>query len=78
MATLLLIEHENGTVRDASLKAVTAAVQIGGPLHALAFVAKTLWFYTLTRRRPARIGLAVRAWRDALRGDFTGHRRFIR
>jgi electron transfer flavoprotein alpha subunit len=35
MATLLLIEHENGAVRDASLKAVTAAVQLGGPLHAL-------------------------------------------
>jgi len=46
--------------------------------HALAFVAKTLWFYTLTRRDPGRIRLSVRAWRDALRGDFTGHRRFLK
>ncbi|MBX9932270.1 MAG: FAD-binding protein [Methylobacterium sp.] len=35
MAILLLIEHENGAVRDASLKAVTAARDIGGPIHAL-------------------------------------------
>jgi rhamnopyranosyl-N-acetylglucosaminyl-diphospho-decaprenol beta-1,3/1,4-galactofuranosyltransferase len=48
-----------------------------GSLHALAFVAKTLWFYTFTRRDPARIRLSARAWRDALRGDFTGHERFL-
>ncbi|WP_336485548.1 electron transfer flavoprotein subunit alpha/FixB family protein [Methylobacterium nigriterrae] len=35
MATLLYIEHESGTVKDASLKALTAAQQIGGPIHAL-------------------------------------------
>jgi electron transfer flavoprotein alpha subunit len=35
MATLLLIEHENGAVRDASRKALSAAVQLGGPVHAL-------------------------------------------
>jgi electron transfer flavoprotein alpha subunit len=35
MATLLYIEHDNGAVRDASLKALTAAVQLGGPVHAL-------------------------------------------
>jgi rhamnopyranosyl-N-acetylglucosaminyl-diphospho-decaprenol beta-1,3/1,4-galactofuranosyltransferase len=45
--------------------------------HAAAFVAKTVWFYTFTRRDPARIRLSVDAWRAALRGDFTGHRRFL-
>jgi rhamnopyranosyl-N-acetylglucosaminyl-diphospho-decaprenol beta-1,3/1,4-galactofuranosyltransferase len=48
-----------------------------GPSHAAAFVGKTLWFYTFTRRDPGRIRLSFRAWRDALRGDFTGHRRFL-
>ena len=51
--------------------------EYAGTPHALAFVAKTLWFYTFTRRDPARIRLSVRAWRDALRGDFTGHERFL-
>lgn len=45
--------------------------------HALAFVAKTLWFYTVTRPRPGRIALSVRAWVAALRGDFTGHERYL-
>ncbi|WGL51525.1 glycosyltransferase family 2 protein [Nocardioides sp. BP30] len=45
--------------------------------HALAFVAKTLWFYTFTRREPRRLLLSVRAWWAALRGDFTGHRRYL-
>ena len=44
---------------------------------ALAFVAKTAWFYTFTRPSAGRILLSVRAWRAALRGDFTGHRRFL-
>jgi rhamnopyranosyl-N-acetylglucosaminyl-diphospho-decaprenol beta-1,3/1,4-galactofuranosyltransferase len=52
--------------------------EYGGRLHAAAFVAKTLWFYTFTRRDPARIRLSVDAWRAARRGDFTGHRRFLR
>jgi rhamnopyranosyl-N-acetylglucosaminyl-diphospho-decaprenol beta-1,3/1,4-galactofuranosyltransferase len=51
--------------------------EYGGRLHAAAFVAKTLWFYTFTRRDPGRIRLSVRAWRDARRGDFTGHRRYL-
>ncbi|MBO0846202.1 MAG: glycosyltransferase family 2 protein [Nocardioides sp.] len=51
--------------------------EYGGTLHAAAFVAKTVWFYTFTRRDPGRIRLSVRAWRDALRGDFTGHRRYL-
>jgi rhamnopyranosyl-N-acetylglucosaminyl-diphospho-decaprenol beta-1,3/1,4-galactofuranosyltransferase len=45
--------------------------------HALAFVAKTLWFYTFTRRDAGRIALSARAWTAALRGDFTGHRRYL-
>jgi rhamnopyranosyl-N-acetylglucosaminyl-diphospho-decaprenol beta-1,3/1,4-galactofuranosyltransferase len=51
--------------------------EYGGNLHALAFVAKTLWFYSFTRRDLGRIRLSVRAWRDALRGDFTGHERYV-
>ena len=51
--------------------------EYGGRLHAAAFVAKTLWFYTFTRRDPARIRLSIDAWRAARRGDFTGHRRFL-
>ena len=51
--------------------------EYGGRVHAAAFVAKTLWFYTFTRRDPARIRLSVDAWRAARRGDFTGHRRFL-
>jgi rhamnopyranosyl-N-acetylglucosaminyl-diphospho-decaprenol beta-1,3/1,4-galactofuranosyltransferase len=51
--------------------------EYAGTPHALAFVGKTLWFYTFTRRDPARIRLSVGAWRDALRGDFTGHERFL-
>ena len=45
--------------------------------HALAFVAKTAWFYTFTRFDPARLRLSVSAFAAALRGDFTGHRRFL-
>ncbi len=51
--------------------------EYGGRLHAAAFVAKTLWFYTFTRRDPARIRLSSDAWRAARRGDFSGHRRFL-
>jgi len=52
--------------------------EYAGTAHALAFIAKTLWFYTFTRRDPGRIRLSVRAWRDAFRGDFTGHERFLK
>jgi rhamnopyranosyl-N-acetylglucosaminyl-diphospho-decaprenol beta-1,3/1,4-galactofuranosyltransferase len=52
--------------------------EYGGKLHALAVVAKTRWFYSFTRRDPGRIRLSVGAWRDALRGDFTRHERFLR
>ncbi|WP_239456517.1 glycosyltransferase [Nocardioides solisilvae] len=48
-----------------------------GWAHAAAFVVKTAWFYLVTRRDPARLRLSVGAMRDGLRGDFTGHRRFL-
>ncbi|MFZ2501627.1 MAG: glycosyltransferase family 2 protein [Nocardioides sp.] len=44
---------------------------------ALAFVAKTAWYYTLTRPDPARLRLSASGMYAALRGDFTGHRRFL-
>jgi len=46
--------------------------------HALAFVVKTAWFYTLTRPSASRLRLSARAMLAALRGDFTGHERFLR
>lgn len=45
--------------------------------HALAFVAKTVWFYTFTKPRPGRLALSVRAWSAALRGRFGGERRYL-
>ncbi|MBX6320023.1 glycosyltransferase family 2 protein [Pigmentiphaga sp.] len=48
-----------------------------GPLHALAFAAKTIWFYTFSRPSLARLRLSFRAMADGWRGDFSGHRRFI-
>lgn len=45
--------------------------------HALAFVAKTVWFYLLTRPQPRRVALSLRAMYAGLRGDFTGHRRYL-
>jgi rhamnopyranosyl-N-acetylglucosaminyl-diphospho-decaprenol beta-1,3/1,4-galactofuranosyltransferase len=45
--------------------------------HALAFVAKTVWFYTFTRPDMARLRLSARAMLAGLRGDFTGHERFL-
>ncbi|MEH3148450.1 MAG: electron transfer flavoprotein subunit alpha/FixB family protein [Methylobacterium frigidaeris] len=35
MATLLLVEHAGSALKDASLKALTAARQLGAPVHAL-------------------------------------------
>jgi rhamnopyranosyl-N-acetylglucosaminyl-diphospho-decaprenol beta-1,3/1,4-galactofuranosyltransferase len=45
--------------------------------HALMFVAKTVWFYTFTRPSPRRLALSARAMWAGLRGDFTGHRRYL-
>ncbi|ANH36617.1 Galactofuranosyl transferase GlfT1 [Nocardioides dokdonensis FR1436] len=49
-----------------------------GWAHVVMFWAKTVWFYLLTRRDPGRIVLSARAARAGLRGDFTGHERFLR
>ena len=46
--------------------------------HVLMFWVKTLWFYTFTRPDPARLRLSVRGFAAALRGDFTGHERYLR
>ena len=35
MTTLLFVEHGNGQIKDGTLKALTAAKQIGAPIHAL-------------------------------------------
>lgn len=48
-----------------------------GRLAALAFVLKTLWFYTFTRPAPSRLRLSLAAMRSGLAGDFTGHRRLL-
>ncbi len=45
--------------------------------HALAFVVKTLWFYLFTRPQPRRIATSLRAMYAGLRGDFTGHRKYL-
>jgi rhamnopyranosyl-N-acetylglucosaminyl-diphospho-decaprenol beta-1,3/1,4-galactofuranosyltransferase len=45
--------------------------------HALMFVAKTAWFYTFTRPSAGRLRLSAGAMLAGLRGDFTGHRRFL-
>ena len=39
---------------------------------------RPLWFYTFTSRRRAGSGSACRAMYAGLRGDFTGHQRFLR
>ncbi len=46
--------------------------------HALAFVAKTVWFYSFTRPTPGRLALSAKAMWAGLRGDFTGHRQFLK
>ena len=46
--------------------------------HVLMFWGKTVWFYTVTRPRPRRLWLSARGFVAALRGDFTGHERFLR
>ncbi|MFC5494841.1 glycosyltransferase family 2 protein [Nocardioides caricicola] len=46
--------------------------------HVLLFWLKTVWFYLLTRPQPGRIALSARGAWAGLRGDFTGHRRYLR
>ncbi|WP_364517849.1 glycosyltransferase family 2 protein [Nocardioides sp. LML1-1-1.1] len=49
-----------------------------GWVHVLLFWLKTVWFYLLTKPQPARVPLSARAAVAGLRGDFTGHRRYLR
>ena len=49
-----------------------------GPLHALAFVVKTFWFYTFTRPDLDRLRLSAKAMLAGLAGDFDGHQRYLR
>jgi rhamnopyranosyl-N-acetylglucosaminyl-diphospho-decaprenol beta-1,3/1,4-galactofuranosyltransferase len=49
-----------------------------GPLHALAFVVKTGWFYTFTRPSLSRLRLSAGAMRAGLAGEYDGHERFLR
>ncbi|MFC7501950.1 glycosyltransferase family 2 protein [Nocardioides sp. GCM10030258] len=48
-----------------------------GWVHVLLFWIKTVWFYLFTRRQPARIPLSARAAVSGLRGDFSGHRKYL-
>ena len=43
----------------------------------LAFLAKTLWFYTFTRPNPSRLRMSLGAMVAGWRGDFTGHGRYL-
>ena len=52
--------------------------EYSGVLGVLAFVAKTVWFYSFTRRDVRRLRLSAEAIRAGLRNDFSGHRRFLR
>jgi rhamnopyranosyl-N-acetylglucosaminyl-diphospho-decaprenol beta-1,3/1,4-galactofuranosyltransferase len=45
--------------------------------HVVMFVVKTIWFYLFTKPRPRRITMSARAMYDGLRGDFTGHRKYL-
>jgi rhamnopyranosyl-N-acetylglucosaminyl-diphospho-decaprenol beta-1,3/1,4-galactofuranosyltransferase len=45
--------------------------------HVLAFFLKTLWFYSFTRPSARRLALSARAATAGLRGDFSGHRRYL-
>ena len=45
--------------------------------HVLMFWTKTVWFYLFTRPRPGRLSVSARAAYAGLRGDFTGHRRYL-
>ena len=35
MATLLIAEHDNAELKDATHKALTAAIEMGGDIHVL-------------------------------------------
>ena len=44
---------------------------------ALAFLVKTVWFYTFTRPDLGRLRLSLRAMMAGVQGDFSGHERFL-
>ncbi len=46
--------------------------------HVLMFWVKTAWFYSFTRPQPGRLLLSARGFVAALRGDFTGHEKYLR
>lgn len=46
-------------------------------LHAVAFWVKTAWFYTFVKPSWARLKLSAQAISAGLRGDFSGHQRFL-
>ncbi|MGN6160914.1 MAG: glycosyltransferase family 2 protein [Marmoricola sp.] len=48
-----------------------------GWLHVLAFIVKTVWFYSFTRPSVRRIKLSAEGIAAGLRGDFSGHARFL-
>lgn len=51
--------------------------QYRGWPHVLLFWLKTVWFYLFTKPQPGRIVMSVRAGLAGLRGDFTGHERYL-
>jgi rhamnopyranosyl-N-acetylglucosaminyl-diphospho-decaprenol beta-1,3/1,4-galactofuranosyltransferase len=48
-----------------------------GWLHVVAFIVKTIWFYSFTRPSLSRLRLSEQGIRAGLRNDFTGHARFL-
>jgi len=48
-----------------------------GWLAVIAFLVKTVWFYLFTRPQPRRVAMSAGAAVAGLRGDFTGHRRYL-
>jgi rhamnopyranosyl-N-acetylglucosaminyl-diphospho-decaprenol beta-1,3/1,4-galactofuranosyltransferase len=56
---------------------VTNLREYAGLLGVLAFLVKTLWFYTFTRPSRDRLRLSAEGLRAAWRRDFTGHQRFL-
>lgn len=47
------------------------------PAHIAFFVAKTVWFYTVTRPNPRRLVMSLKAMRDGWQGRFTEHTAYL-
>jgi len=56
---------------------VTNLREYVGLLGVLAFLVKTVWFYSFTRPQAGRLRLSLDALSAARRRDFTGHQRFL-